>query len=106
MHTSNSVSEAQSLSADYRTNLTASMGSDSSLINATVGASRLLGASSGERKATSPSPSERAGSPGRKFDIDSPEMKEFIARGRRDGVPVTSVNLRQGTSLRRFPHHD
>ena len=72
------------------------MGSEQSLTNNTA-AFRVLAASS-ERNAMSTSPSERSGSPGRKFDIDSPEMKEFIGRGRRDGVPVTSVNLRQGTT--------
>lgn len=47
----------------------------------------------------------RSGSPGRRtFDIDSPEMREFISRGirKRDGLPVTNLKLQFGTGEKKL----
>ena len=50
------------------------------------------------------SPPDRSGSPGRNtFDIDSPEMRNYISRGRKpDGVPVTSIKIGFGVAEKKL----
>ena len=53
-------------------------------------------------------PLESASTPGstkpnsRKFDMEAPELKSFIAHGRREGVPVTRVKASYGTEQKQL----
>lgn len=51
-----------------------------------------------------PFPEQRSGSPSRNtFDIDSPELRKFITRGKKpDGLPFTNLKLGFGMAERKL----
>ena len=56
------------------------------------------------RKQQSTPPVHQSGSPGRNtFDIDSPEMRKFITRGKKpDGIPVTNLQIGFGVTEKKL----